>query len=71
MSVTQIQSLLAPPSKESAEAKTLEYLNSHFNTLDDLVDLDTLVEGETARRDAVAAQVRSVYLRIFEAFPTH
>jgi hypothetical protein len=64
MSVTQIQTLLTPPYKDAADAKTLAYLNSHFNTFDDLNELDTLLETETAKKDTLTAQVSRDFLEL-------
>ncbi|KAI0344153.1 hypothetical protein BDW22DRAFT_1355453 [Trametopsis cervina] len=59
MSSAQIQALLAPPSTSDAHARTQEYLNSRFRTLQDLDngnDFSALVEGSSSRSNELNAK---------------
>lgn len=61
-----IQTLLEPPSIESAQQKTLLLLNSRFQSLQDLDDLD-IFERALTLRDDLKSQVRPYCLTWFSA----
>jgi hypothetical protein len=58
MTSQQIQTLLAPPNIEEARQKTVFLLNSRFQSLDDLEDLDSLVSEAKRHNDELQARVR-------------
>ncbi|KAF9458336.1 TIP-1 family-domain-containing protein [Collybia nuda] len=47
----QVRTLLEPPSIEESNSKTISLLNSHFGSLDDLVELDSLVAQANEQND--------------------
>jgi RAD50-interacting protein 1 len=58
MSSQQIKRLLAPPNHEEARQKTVIFLNSRFQSLDDLDDLESLVLKAKRLNDKLQANVR-------------
>jgi hypothetical protein len=59
MSSQQIQTLLAPPNNEEARQRTVIFLNSRFQSLDDLDDLKSLVLEAKRHNDELQANVRT------------
>lgn len=61
MSSVQIQALLRGPSVVESEKQTLDFLNSHFTSLQDLEgqsNLSEMVEEAKMRTDSLKAEVR-------------
>ena len=54
----QIQTLLAPPNLEESCQKTTNFLNSGFQSMDDLDELESLVLKAKAHNDELRANVR-------------
>jgi len=60
MTSQQIQTLLAPPNTEEARQKTLTFLNSQFQSLDNIDDIGLLVSEAEQHHDALQVDVRSI-----------
>lgn len=59
MSSQQIQTLLAPPNGKEADQKTVTFLNSRFQSLDELDDIELVVSEARQRNDELQVNVRS------------
>lgn len=60
MASTSIQQLLQPPSTVDSQERALAFLNSHFQSLDQLDDEETLqrvVDDARLKRDRLRAEV--------------
>ena len=58
----QIQALLEPPDVEEANRRAVLFLNSKFQSVDDLKGLELEVSEAQKRSDALKSKVRSLCL---------
>lgn len=66
MTSQQVRTLLEPPNAEESNVKTISFLNSRFESLNDLNELESLVLLAQQRNDELQTNVRSYQLSILD-----
>lgn len=66
MTSQQVRTLLEPPNAEESNVKTISFLNSRFESFNDLNELESLVLLAQQRNDELQTNVRSYQLSILD-----